>query len=105
MRQEVLLPFCILSEIKPYETKPEINLEQTMGRENGEIDTKDETINSEKINSSILVSKRTYVVQITNDSISSQLSHTSTPSKYIAIPPESELIATAIFDSAKLIKQ
>ena len=76
-----------------------------MGSENEEIDSDDETINAEKINSTILSSKRTSVAQITNDSIFPQLSHTSTHSKSSAIPPESELIAALIFDPAKLIKQ
>ena len=101
MRQEGILPFGIFSEIN--ETKSEINSEQTMGSENREINTDDETINAEKINSSILASKRTSVVQISNDSIFPQLSYTSTLSKSSAIPPESELIATPIFDSVKLI--
>ena len=51
LRQEGLLPFDIFSEIKPNETNPEMNSEQTMGSEDGEIDTDDETINAEKINS------------------------------------------------------
>ena len=44
-------------------------------------------------------------MKFTNDLIFPQLSNTSTPLKSSAFPPESELIATPIFDSDKLIKQ